>query len=86
MHAIKRAKERYDLDISRRDLKDMCIQIRSGHAIKLEQLSTARAEYIVKCQDKDVRVIYDKNKKSIVTFLPPGEDERDNVIFYAQLV
>lgn len=69
-HAIKRARERYDIWINEGDLIAMADLIRKGkrEAKHLMNESFSRTHWLIKDQ---YIVVYNKNLNCITTFLPP---------------
>lgn len=76
-HAKRRALERYDLALNRDDLRAWVKQIQEGQARKLEQQSLRVGKYVITHQGQEVVVIYDRHRKTIVTCLPPKEQDAD---------
>ena len=76
-HAKRRAKERFGLDLNKRDL--LCIRdlIQSGQAQFVERQTLDRTLWAVTWQDKILHVVYSKRHKSIVTVLYPKEKRED---------
>lgn len=73
-HAKKRAKERYDLELNRAKLEELVSMIQNGEAVKYDQRSLRSASYIVIYEFQYLRIVYDRHRKTIVTFLPLPDD------------
>ena len=82
IHAKKRASERYGLKINREIIKQCIQMIQNGEAKFLCKSSNTRTLFELTLEGKRVKVVYDKVRKNIATFLPekikevPNEDER----------
>lgn len=70
LHAKRRFIERYGLEVNRKDLRFMINQIQNGKAKLIERQSHRVSKWRVKFADRNVYVVYDKMRKSIVTALP----------------
>jgi hypothetical protein len=73
VHAKKRAKERYGLDLNRTQLQEIIGKCRNGSAKLLRHHSLRVREFLVAWQGLELRVLYDKLRKEIITFLPGGK-------------
>lgn len=77
-HARSRALERYALDLSGEDLLDMVAQIQDGRGTFIMRQSHRVSLFAVTVRGELVPVVYDRNRKTIVTVLPRagyiGED------------
>jgi len=69
-HAKRRASERYDLHLNRMDLKQLVTKIQNSDGKFVESLSLRTAVWLLEHEGKPVKVVYDRNRKTIVTFLP----------------
>ncbi len=69
-HASRRARERYDLRYNRHDRHDIVQQIQTGRAKFVERQSGRVSVFDITHQGVSARVVYDKHRKEIVTFLP----------------
>lgn len=69
-HAKYRAKERYGLTINKEKYQKLVEKIRSGKSISSEKQSNRITIHTLMFEDELVRVVYDKNRKTVVTFLP----------------
>jgi hypothetical protein len=67
-HARRRAIERYDLWLTRREYEQMIQEIQQGKHLLLQRESCSRTHWLVSGQ---YIVVYEKVRKGIVTFLPP---------------
>lgn len=70
IHAKRRAVERYSLDLNRQDLRNIVTVIQSNKATPVEKQSHRVTVFDLTYNEVDVRVVYDKQRKTIVTFLP----------------
>ncbi len=70
-HSKRRASERYGLNIGRAGLRVIVDSIRSGNAMFIRRESNRISEWKVEYQGVEMRVIYDKRRSMVVTFLPP---------------
>jgi hypothetical protein len=70
-HAINRAKERYDLDLSQSDIERIEIRIRQGHEVLLlDKRSQSRTIWALYVNNIMCVVVYNKDDKCLATFLP----------------
>lgn len=69
-HAKRRALERYDLELSDRDLREIVRLIQAGKAQKTLKQSHRVTVCWLQFQGKTIKVVYDKSRKSIASFLP----------------
>lgn len=68
-HAKKRALERFDVSLTTADLNLVVQMIQDGRATFIEKQSNRVSVFAVIINDKKVNVVYDKTRKTIVTFL-----------------
>ena len=68
-HAKKRACERYGITVNTNDLKDTIKDIHNGKAKIIEKKSCRVTLFEVELNGKTCRVLYDKNRKRIITFV-----------------
>lgn len=68
-HFIQRAKERYDLDLTLKDLQTIAETIKSGRA-KLTQLDSISARYKVRFNSNLMVVVLDREHTNFITALP----------------
>lgn len=72
-HAQKRAAERFGLFLNRDQLNALVKQIQTGYALLVEKQSNRVSVWRVSLPDGgSANVVYDKQRHTIVTFLPPG--------------
>lgn len=71
MHAQRRAWERYGLAIDRGLYRHLIKIIQAGNSTFLQKQTNRVSVHEVLYQDVTYRVVYDKSRKTIVTFLPP---------------
>ena len=71
-HAIMRAKERYNIDLSLDDIERLELRIRhqSGDAFFLEKTSRKRSVWLSRVEGVMVVVVYNNAQKCLATFLP----------------
>ena len=69
-HAKTRALQRYDLDLSREDLEELVRQIQLGKAEFILRQSCRVSFFAVELRGQKFPVVYDKQRKTIVTVLP----------------
>jgi len=72
-HTLKRARERYDVELNPQDYYDMQDRIRFRQAMYLQKLRGHRTEWLVLCEslDRVFRVIFSELHSRIITALPP---------------
>jgi ABC-type iron transport system FetAB ATPase subunit len=68
-HATRRAKERYALTLSKGDFKEITRDITTGNSSFIKKVSNTRSVHDVLFKGITLRVVYDKLRKCIVTFL-----------------
>lgn len=71
-HSVRRAKERYGLDLSASDIDDIVVEIQAQKAKFIARQSNRLTVFQVVIGSTVCNVVYDSNRKTIVTFLPPG--------------
>ena len=76
IHAKRRALQRYDISLNREDLEKIIQLIQTGKGRCIEKQSNTRTIFIVEYKGKDCKVVYDKLRKNICTFLPM-EDKKN---------
>ena len=69
-HAKSRLFERYGIILTHGILQDCVKQIQKGAAVHVRRLSRVKSLFLVRIQDSYYPCIYDRNRKSISTFLP----------------
>ena len=77
-HAKKRAKERFGIQLNKEMRKKIINLIQTGDpACKcLNKVSRIRSEFQLTFEGKEYRVIYDRKRHGLVTFLPPLNEEQ----------
>lgn len=73
LHSIKRARQRYDLDLSAADIESIAKLIRTQATKRVKALTNTRVVHELECKGKTVWVVYDKKRHSVATFLPKDE-------------
>ncbi len=73
-HCKRRALERYGVMLSRRQIADLVSQIQTGKAKFIERQSHRVSKFLVHLGERDISCIYDNKRKTLVTFLPRGEE------------
>lgn len=66
-HFIRRAKERFGLELRTHDVNDIISKIRSGTAMFIEKQSLRCSLFCVIINDVEMFIVYDKHRKMIVT-------------------
>jgi len=74
-HAQQRAKERYGVELNRKIINGLLLQIREGESTFIEKISNRVTKHLVVLDGKEIPVIYDKLRNTIVTFLSQAEGE-----------
>ena len=69
-HSIRRARERYGLYLTRRDLRMITMRIQQGEARLIEARSKRACVYELEWEGQRVRVAYDAKRKNPASFLP----------------
>jgi hypothetical protein len=70
IHAKRRALERYNLGLNREQLNELTQMIQQGKSRFLEKQSLRVSIHELQAFDRTLYVVYDKNRKTIITFLP----------------
>ena len=70
VHAQRRALERYGLNVNEKTNRQFVNMIQAGKATLLQKQSLRVAKYRIEFEEKTYIVIYDRKRKTIVTFLP----------------
>jgi hypothetical protein len=73
LHAIRRARERYGLELSVADIEGLARMIQKQATRRVRAVSNSRVIHELECRDRTVWVVYDKKRHTLVTFLPRGE-------------
>ncbi len=74
IHSKRRALERYNLSLNRHDLRDIVSMITNNQATFLLKESNTRSHWLVVYKEKKLKLVYDKPRKMIITFLPLEEE------------
>ena len=69
-HAKIRAFERYGLTLNKSEMQQLASQVKKNKAKAIKQITNRVSLAIVTWKDIDYPVIYDRMRKTIVTFLP----------------
>lgn len=69
-HAKRRALERYGIDFTHQNMIDLKHHIMSGRSQNVVTQSNRVTIHTLEWQGQTVRVVYDKLRKNIVSFLP----------------
>lgn len=69
-HAKKRALERYGITANRRTLREWVETIQAGRATPIRKVSNRVSIFEIEHAGQPVRVVYDRERKTIVTCLP----------------
>jgi hypothetical protein len=75
-HATKRAKERYHLLLTRQDLDSIAKIIQQGGSVFSRKISNTRSVHDLQYEDTLIRVVYDKLRNCLVTFLHVRQNEK----------
>lgn len=70
-HAQNRAFDHYQLRLSEMDVAVMARMIRNGKSIYVDKASNRVTLHLVESYGMTLPVVYDKQRKCIVTILPP---------------
>lgn len=75
VHAKRRARQRYNINLNRHDYNLLCDKIRNGKATYLEKQSNTISHWLVNYVDENgkettLKAVYSKNTGKIRTFLP----------------
>jgi hypothetical protein len=93
IHARRRAKERYDVNLNKDARRQIVHQIQCGlenlsQTTTQDSLRTSSATFLAKQSNRvtewevpyegqDLHVLYDKKRKTLITCLPPLEKDED---------
>lgn len=72
-HAKKRAEERFHVKLNREDLYNLSSAIRNNSGVKFEKSISNRVtawKVTVPKSDEQALALYDKKRKTVITFLP----------------
>ncbi|MFA5152736.1 MAG: hypothetical protein WC554_09270 [Clostridia bacterium] len=70
LHARRRARERYDLELTNADITRIVGAIRHGESVSTKKLTNTRTLHVVNFNEQMMRVIYDNKRHNVCTFLP----------------
>lgn len=70
-HAIKRAHERYNLFLTKREVENAAENVGCGQASYYRKVTNRLIMATINLQNTQCRVLYDSRRKMLVTFLPP---------------
>ena len=70
IHSKRRALERYSLPLNRHDLRAIIEMINNNQAIFLLKESNTRSHWLVVYKDIPLKLVYDRSRRMIITFLP----------------
>lgn len=79
-HAKKRCLERYGINLNREGYLSIIKTIQTGRSKLLWKQSLAKFHYSVNYEDTQFIVVYDRNRKELVTFLPKDAEYTDKGI------
>ena len=77
-HAITRARQRYDIVLSRADIAEVNRMIQAGEAEFIERESSRKTKWAVQYRGRTMIAVYDAKHNCVVTFLPPEEPDADS--------
>lgn len=75
VHTIRRLRERYGLEFTSREYKELCNAIRNDESSRVRfitRYSLRLTVHAITLGDKEVFVVYDKERHSIATVLSPN--------------
>jgi hypothetical protein len=75
-HAKKRARQRYGVTLSTRQLYEIAQKIINGDSQFVERGSCRVSKHLVQYQGMTFYVAYDSNRKSVCSFLPSPVGEK----------
>jgi hypothetical protein len=70
IHARRRAEERYGIKLNSKGRIAIIRMIQRGEKIRSRKLTNRLTEHILMFEDNLIRIVYDKERHNIVTFLP----------------
>lgn len=77
LHARRRARERYGIEVGAHTRRRIIQAIQAGRSKPVRRTSNRNTVHDVTLDDElVVRVVYDNQRKEIVTFLPPEKGDR----------
>lgn len=69
-HAKVRATQRYDVALSDDDIQNIIKKIQANQGTHLWTQSNSRSIWKVEYEGKEYKLVYDKSRKQVITFLP----------------
>ena len=76
-HSKRRAAQRYDIELTNKDLIKIVALIRNGKAAASRRITCSKSVVLVQYNGDDLVLLYSKRHKEILTFFPPdGGDAR----------
>ena len=69
-HSRRRARERYHIDLTESLHRKIVKEIQSNKALFIRRESLRVSAWVVEVEEKKCLVLYDCNRKSLITFLP----------------
>ena len=70
-HFSRRLTERYGIWLQPGQYEQLCADIRNGNGRFLERESLTRTHWLLRINEKPVRVVYEKQLSALATALPP---------------
>lgn len=80
-HAKQRAMERYEIDFTQHKREVMLKQIERGEGKFIRKQSHRVSIFAMICDNKEVVVVYDKERNNIASFLPLEAKDENSHIF-----
>lgn len=68
-HAIRRAKERFNIDLTEQDIIDLSVKIRDGEFECIGRISKRRTLFLVELNNTNIIAAYDSRRNTIATFV-----------------
>lgn len=78
VHAKRRAQSRYGLTINKFRRRQIICLVQGRKGVFLKEHSKRVSEWKIVFEGKELRLLYDRNRKEIITFLPPLETPLEN--------
>ena len=72
VHAKRRANQRYGLELTTAEVESIVRKIQTSAAKPIRKISNQITEFEVTLKEEICRVVYDRRRHSIMTFLPPA--------------
>jgi len=70
IHATRRAKQRYGLELDKSDIDKIINLIQNRGAVETKKLTNARTLHVIQYKEQELKVIYDKKRHNVCTFMP----------------